>query len=577
MVKRTTFVKSIMSFNQRVLYNGNINPGKIYTIDELNRKLFFNEIFIENMQEIFQRHNCNDIKEDYLETLNDYVKNIFMIINELKKMNSLIELNNHVYQDIIVDPKIINNITYSSINDVDYKFMDDIIYYISLLKDGKVIISNVSDSCYADIIQLNNLKYIKLDNFIINYINKIYNINNTIAVRITKNRKTFEIRKVEVNGNEDNIKGIINIFPKNVFILLNPFIYLRDIKYTINSMTSVKIVKDKQEFLNISFNDIFKKDMIFEYPYTSFNVYLHLLSLAADSKEVRSIYVSLYRIGKDSTIYEILKRAIANKIKVYVNIELYASGEFINQMWAEEMKKAGINVITYAKGKIKVHSKLTLIQFNDGRLISQVGTGNYHTQTTSQYTDLSFITSDRNICNQILNLFHVFRYGNNSTKFDEKLLVTRFNGREELIKLIKNEIKKKDNGYITIKCNALDDEEIIKYLDEAAKNNCQIDLVIRGVCTWIPDQLGFNVRIKSIVWDKLEHSRVYCFGSADPVVYIGSLDLVTNKLDKRIETLVKITDPYVVDVVCGYLNKYVSNIKDSWILLRSGKYMKEGI
>ena len=156
-------------------------------------------------------------------------------------------------------------------------------------------------------------------------------------------------------------------------------------------------------------------------------------------------------------------------------------------------------------------------------------------------------------------------------------MVARNNGRDELIKLIRREAKLGENGYIAFKCNALDDDEIAMHLDKAAANNCQIDLIVRGVCTWVPDQIGNNVRIKSIVWDKLEHSRVYCFGSFNPTMYIGSLDLVTNKLDRRIETLVRILDPDILDDLCDYLNHYITNASNSWVLLRSGEYRKEEI
>jgi polyphosphate kinase len=336
-------------------------------------------------------------------------------------------------------------------------------------------------------------------------------------------------------------------------------------------------VKVEQKFDDIRLEDILENDILIEYPTTSFDVYLQLLSLASTNKDVSGIYISLYRIGNNPTIYSILRRAVDNGVKVHVNIELCASGEFINQKWADEMIKAGIKVTTYATGKIKVHSKLTLIQFNDGNAISQIGTGNYHTQTTSQYTDLSLMTSNPDICKQVRDVFRILDGKKNKISFNKNLLVTRYNARNELIKLIKRETRLGSNGYIVFKCNALDDKEINKYLDEAAQANCQIDLIVRGVCTWIPDQLGYNVRIKSIVWDKLEHSRVYCFGSVNPTIYLGSLDLITTKLNNRIETLVRILDSDILADLCDYLNHYITNASNSWILLRSGGYRKEEI
>ena len=264
-------------------------------------------------------------------------------------------------------------------------------------------------------------------------------------------------------------------------------------------------------------------------------------------------------------------------IKVHVNIELCASGESINAMWMNEMRNIGINVTTYEVGRIKVHCKLTLIEFTNGYSIAQIGTGNYHTKTATQYTDLSLITANADICKQVRRVFNIFKSKGDpdiDSPFNKSLLVTRYNARYELLKMIDEESSKGKNGYIAIKCNSLDDKEFNTHLDIAATRGCKIDLVVRGVCTWIPPESS-RVCIKSIVWDKLEHSRVYCFGNINPTIYIGSLDLVTNKIYKRIETLVLVKDPDIIANLCNYLNRYITNTTDSWIQTRSGMYIKE--
>lgn len=579
-MQRISFIKSIMAFNNRVLYNGDLKMKKQYSIDELEKKLFFNKIFIDNMHEVYQKHNCDIIKEDYIDALGQYIANINKIVHKIKLLNSAIEINrdsdfdDRLIPDSALDEFLIRH-RYGNINKIDHKFLPGIIYFITIAQDGSIIISHF-ESSYDDIINheyWSILKHLKFDNYIIWHLNKIYHGNGTVAVSIDKYKD--DISKVEFNGDISILKIVKCIFDQAKAILLNPYIYIDDIKYSITTMMPTEIIKTKQEEISITFDDIFTKDILVEYPTVSFDVYLDLLDKAANNKEVEAIYISLYRIGNDDTIYNILKSAVSNGKYVCVNIELCAYGEFINQMWAFEMRKVGINVVSYGMGDIKVHSKLTLFKLTGDRFISQIGTGNYHSKTTRQYTDLSLITSNVDICHQILKLFYIFEGNKSYSPFDKNLLVTRYNARDELIGLINKEAKLRNKGYITIKCNAIDDKEINKCLDRAAINGCQIDLLVRGVCTWVPDQIGYNVRIKSIVWDKLEHSRVYCFGNVNPVVYIGSLDLVTNKLDKRIETLVRVSDPHILDSICRYLNKYVSNIKDSWLLLRSGNYIKE--
>ena len=563
-MKRVSFIESLISFNERVLYNGSILPKKLYTMQELKSKLFFNKIFISNMEEAFQKHNCDSIIDRYVDDVNQYVKNINMIIRKIKLFDPSITIHQQGISDHQKSKLISSEYT------EEYKFEDSNIYYLSKLESGDMIVSHMESYPHA-IFQ-------KTDKCVISYLNEKYCIDNTVAFRtVSSVDDPSKIIKIEANGRIISIKTLLSkIFP-NVLLLYNPFIFIGDIENIIDTMIPPTPVKICQAFENITFEDIFDNDILIEYPTTSFDVYLHLLSSASTNNDMKAIYISIYRIGKDPVIYSILRDAVKNDIEVYVNIELCAAGESVNLLWAEKMREAGMHVTTYASGTIKVHSKLTLFEFKNGKAIAQIGTGNYHTQTTSQYTDLSLITSEKDICSQVMNIFHIFENKVDKVFFNSNLLVTRYNARDELIKLIRREAKLGENGYITFKCNALDDKEIAMHLDKAAANNCQIDLIVRGVCTWVPDQIGNNVRIKSIVWDKLEHSRVYCFGSFNPTTYIGSLDLVTNKLDRRIETLVRILDPDILEDLCDYLNHYITNASNSWVLLRSGEYRKEEV
>ena len=240
-------------------------------------------------------------------------------------------------------------------------------------------------------------------------------------------------------------------------------------------------------------------------------------------------------------------------------------------------KSDGIDVSHYADGFLKVHCKLTLIKFKEGRMISQICTGNYHSETTSQYTDLSLMTTNRNICSRIDELLDVVIHGADEDKLsvDDNMLITRYNARSKLNQLITEQGDLGEDGNIFIKCNSFDEKKISKHLTIAANKGCRINLIIRGICTWIPpnDTLNKNVTIKSIVWDKLEHSRVYSFGNMNPIIYMGSLDLMTNKLDDRIETLVKVPSGDTIEIMCRYILRY--NNMDGWYMMydNSGEIM----
>lgn len=574
-----------MEFNKRVLYQGTMCVGNNYGMEDLKSKLFFNNIFINNMQEVFQRYDTSIIIDDYIESLGTYTSNINGIIRHATTLKPSIKLSlddsfeKRLTIEKIMDDQVMTKF-FPTNEDIKYKFINGEIYYISLLVNGYLAISFVDPrrSVYHDILKYNTTEgtvYWKSDDCIKEYIHMTYQTIDTIAIRVTNSEKDpFDVTKVEYNGNTEFMRRIISLFPSSALILSNPYIYIDDIDRIISSNIDITPPVPQPNYETIKLDSLFNKDAFIEYPNDSFDEYLQFLRLSSQDVNVESISLTLYRIGDNPAIFYILRDAIKIGITVNVNIELYASGEKINRLWAREMAAAGINVTFYASGELKVHSKLTLIKFHNGNVISQIGTGNYHTKTTTQYTDFSLITSNKSICSQVESVFRLLG-GEYVAGFTKDLLVTRFNARNELINLIKEESIKGDDGYISIKCNALDDEEISYYLDKAAKNGCRINLIIRGVCTWIPSQLGSNVLVKSIVWDKLEHSRVYCFGSKNPTVYIGSLDLVTKKIDRRIETLVKIHDPDIVVRICDYLNRYITSTNGSWLLTSYGMYIKE--
>ena len=120
--------------------------------------------------------------------------------------------------------------------------------------------------------------------------------------------------------------------------------------------------------------------------------------------------------------------------------------------------------------------------------------------------------------------------------------------RSDLIDLINKEIFYKRNGKNGEKCNALIDEQIIKALYNASKNDVKIQLIVRGVCCLRPQVKGLsdNIFVKSIVGRFLEHSRIFCFSngkhmpSSSAKVFISSADIMPRNFDRRYEIMVPI-------------------------------------
>src|SRR5690606_15395727 len=120
--------------------------------------------------------------------------------------------------------------------------------------------------------------------------------------------------------------------------------------------------------------------------------------------------------------------------------------------------------------------------------------------------------------------------------------------RPKLMSFIDREISNKKAGlpaYIILKMNSLTDEEVIKKLYEASNAGVKIDLIVRGMCSLVPQVAGFseNIRVRSIVDRYLEHARVWVFcNNKHEEVYLSSADLMSRNLDRRVEVTFPISD-----------------------------------
>jgi polyphosphate kinase len=73
----------------------------------------------------------------------------------------------------------------------------------------------------------------------------------------------------------------------------------------------------------------------------------------------------------------------------------------------------------------------------------------------------------------------------------------------------------------------------------------------------------------------LEHSRVFAFeGGGDPAVYIGSADMMHRNLDRRVEALVRLTQPDHIKEMHDLFELAMDEGSSSWHLGRDGKWVR---
>ena len=235
--------------------------------------------------------------------------------------------------------------------------------------------------------------------------------------------------------------------------------------------------------------------------------------------------------------------------QVAVLIELRARfDERANIAWAKKLEQSGVHV-TYGLPGLKIHAKLTMVvRRESGRLVRycHFGTGNYNHGTARLYGDFGLLTASEKLGDEVAVLFNTITGYGGDVSYDD-LLVAPAGLRTGLSELIRREMEA-ENGRIIMKMNSLVDPGMIGLLYEASQAGVQIDLLVRGICGLRPgvEGLSENIRVRSVIGKYLEHARLYYFANAWGVneagVYIGSADLMPRNLDRRVETLVAISD-----------------------------------
>ncbi len=317
-----------------------------------------------------------------------------------------------------------------------------------------------------------------------------------------------------------------------------------------HGVTPARLVNDDDSPADF-FAEMRRNDILVHHPYASFRTTVEaFLRQAANDRRVVAIKMTLYRTSGDSSIIRSLIRAAEQGKQVAVLVELKARfDEAANIEWAKALEEVGVHVV-YGLVGLKTHTKTVLVVREERdavRRYCHIGTGNYNPKTAMMYEDLGLFTADPAIGAELSQLFnHLTGFGR-AVDY-ERLIVAPDHLRSAFEQMIANEAAHGTDGRIIIKMNSLSDPQMIDAFYDASRAGVQIDLIVRGICCLRPGVPGLsdNIRVRSIVGRYLEHSRIYYFGNGqgpgDPSYLIGSPDLMTRNINRRVEAIVPIED-----------------------------------
>jgi len=325
-------------------------------------------------------------------------------------------------------------------------------------------------------------------------------------------------------------------------------------------------IRQKENEQHSLLKAIMEKDMLLHVPYEIYDPVLRFFNEAAIDPAVEEIYLTMYRVAKDSRIVHALISASRNGKKVTVFVELKARFDEANNLrWARKMKEAGVKII-YSIPTLKVHAKIGLVKkVVDGRVhyAGLLATGNLNENTARFYTDHILLTGQHDLMRE-LELLFIFLSKRKDPRKTEKiafqhLLVAQFNLLERFISLIDRETDNARQGmpaHITIKMNNLEEEVLIGKLYEASQAGVRIQLLVRGICCCIPGVAGMseNISIRRIVDRYLEHGRVFIFhNNGHEEIFLGSSDWMNRNIYRRIEVCFPVYEPALKEEISAII------------------------
>jgi len=321
-------------------------------------------------------------------------------------------------------------------------------------------------------------------------------------------------------------------------------------------------------------------DILLHHPFQSFLPVIDFLKQAAIDPHVIAIKQTLYRTGPDSAIVDALVEAAKSGKEVLVVVELRARfDEEANIALATRLEHAGAHLV-YGVVGYKTHAKMSMVVRREGKILRRyvhLGTGNYHPRTSRLYTDYGLFTCDKEIGEDIHQVFlQLTSMGNfPGIKKVKKAPFTLHKAMEVNITREIGHARAGREARIIIKLNSLTEPKSIRWLYRASMAGVKIDLIVRGICCLRPGVSGIsdNIQVRSIIGRFLEHTRVFYFhNDGEPEVWCSSADWMERNFFKRVEIAFPIETKKHQQQIINELDYYLRDNSQAWLLLEDGTY-----
>ena len=356
-----------------------------------------------------------------------------------------------------------------------------------------------------------------------------------------------------------------------------------ELKYPPHPVVTNRYLVPGEDEKSSIFKAIRERDILLHHPYESFATSVQaFLEQAATDPKVLAIKQTLYRTSGDSPIVDALIAAAEAGKQVLALVEIKARFDEQNNItWARKLEQAGVHVV-YGIVGLKTHCKLSLVIRQEGnqlRRYCHIGTGNYNPKTARYYEDYGLLTARETVGEDLTRLFNQLSgYAPDATF--KSLLVSPGSVRQGLVERIEREIANREAGKeakIQIKVNSLVDEQIIDSLYRAGQAGVPVEILVRGMCALKPGVPGLSesIKVRSVLGRYLEHSRIFAFaGGGEPEIFIGSADMMHRNLDRRVEALVRISQPDQQRELQSLFALAMSDEASSWHLDETGSWTR---